>query len=141
MYRHSFPAPLAFLEEKREVCLDAIELRQPSFVERPEALDAVDMHPVLGEMPGLVDAQMPVIAYVHQTVVAAQAGWTKEAFIHFHDAGKGGLVVFLAIENRTTKAALVALDRLAIETQKLCRLGGREAQTKAAHNFFWPISG
>lgn len=65
------PAPLAFLEVKFEVGLDAVELRQPALGEGPEALDAVDMHAVLGEMPGFVDAQMAVVADVHQPVVAA----------------------------------------------------------------------
>lgn len=74
-------------------------------------------------------------------VVAAQAGRAKEAFIDLHDAREGGLVAFLAVEDRGAKAAVVAVDRLAIEAQKMRCLGGREVQTEAAHYFFLSISG
>ena len=53
-----------------ELGFDPVEPSQAAFGEAPERLNAVDVGAVLGEGLLLVDADVLVKAYVHQTVVA-----------------------------------------------------------------------
>ncbi len=64
------PAPLTFLEMERKVDLDAVELRQASLREAPEALNPVDVDAISGELVlGVIDPEVLVVANVDQSVV------------------------------------------------------------------------
>ena len=58
---------------QREVDLHAIELGQPTLGKAPERLDAVDVGTALGKGFLFVDADVLVVAHVHQTIVAGPA--------------------------------------------------------------------
>jgi len=58
---------------KIEIDFDAVELGKPAFGEAPEGFDAVDVGAALGEGLLLVDADVLVVADIHQTVVPGPA--------------------------------------------------------------------
>ena len=68
-------AELGLLEVQVErMTRHALELREPVLGEGPEALDAVDVRPAVGELVlAVVDAQVPGVADVDQAVVAGPA--------------------------------------------------------------------
>src|SRR5271157_77841 len=67
--------------EKKSVSGNAIELRQTTFGEAPETLDAVDVVLAHGKlMSFVIHAEMFLIAHVDQSVVAAPAVGVNDGF-------------------------------------------------------------
>ena len=63
-----------FQEQGKVGFRDAVKFGEPSFCERPEALDAVDMDASLRELVlCMVDTIVPLEPCVHQSVIAAKA--------------------------------------------------------------------
>jgi hypothetical protein len=72
-------APLAFLEMKIEIDLNAVEPGETALGEAPERLDAIDVSAAFGEGFLFVDADMLVEADVHQPVIARPAIGANDA--------------------------------------------------------------
>lgn len=84
-------AKFGFLQmEKKGVCGDAVELRQTTFGEAPETLDAIDMVLTHGKLMSLViHPEMFLISHVDQSVVAGPAVGVDDGFQA--DAARNGL--------------------------------------------------
>ena len=75
----TFIAPFAFLEVEREMFFDAVKLGEAAFGETPEGLDAIDVSAAMGKGFCFIDADMLVVADVHEAVIAAPAIGEEDA--------------------------------------------------------------
>lgn len=64
---------------KSEVDLDAVEFGEPAFGEASEGFDAIDVGAAFGEGLLFVDADVLVVADIHQTVVPRPAVGADDA--------------------------------------------------------------
>ena len=63
-------APFTLFEVKLEVRFDAIEFHEPTLGETPESFDAIDVSFAFDKGGALLDANMFVIAYIDQPIIA-----------------------------------------------------------------------